>query len=317
MATEDPHPQPLSREARGAGGSRAEERQKRAARAAVSVALGLALAKVIVGLFVNSVAVLASAMDSLLDVLASGMNLFAIRVSHAPPDEEHRFGHAKAEALATSAQALLIGGSAVYLLVEGSRRIAAPQMLRKPTVGLAMMFAAAVISGILVIYMRRVARETSSSALQADATHYATDVLTNLAVLVGVAFASVTRWNFLDGALTVGIALYVGAAAFRLLGGATRVLMDHEIPARDRERILEVVRPFVGRIRAFHGLRTRSAGQRVFVELHLELDRDLPLGKAHEIGDEVETAIHAVLPAAQVLIHLDVEEDEPPISAAR
>ncbi|MBI2896621.1 MAG: cation transporter [Deltaproteobacteria bacterium] len=291
----------------------AEERQKRAARAAVSVALGLALAKVAVGLFVNSIAVLASAMDSLLDVLASGMNLLAIRVSHAPPDQEHRFGHAKAEALATSAQALLIGGSAVYLLIEGARRIAAPQAFRKPTLALGMMLVAAAVSGILVTYMRRVARETSSSALEADATHYATDVLSNLAILVGVAFAAATRLGFLDGALTVGIALYVGAAAFRLLRGSTRVLMDHEIPAANRERILEVVRPFVGRIRAFHGLRTRSAGQRVFVELHLEMDGALPLRRAHEIGDDVEAAIHGVLPAAQVLIHLDVEEDEPPL----
>lgn len=288
-----------------------ELRQKRAARVAVGVALGLALAKIGAGLLVNSVAILASAVDSLLDAFASFMNLLAIRIAHAPPDEEHRYGHTKAESLATAGQGLLIGGSSVYLFIEGAKRILAPEPWNAPAVGLGTMAAAALASAGLVAYMRRVARQTGSSALEADAAHYATDVLANLAVLAGVVVVWLTGLQFLDGALTLGVALYVGASAFGLLRGATRVLMDEEIPREDRERIVRAIHPFLGRVRSYHGLRTRSAGQRYFVELHLEMDGDVALRDAHALGVEVEEAIRSAVPSSQVLIHLDVEEDEP------
>jgi ferrous-iron efflux pump FieF len=290
-----------------------ERRQSRAARIAVTVALTLAATKLATGLYVNSVAVLASAMDSLLDVLASWLNLMAIRVSHAPPDEQHRFGHHKAEALATAGQALLIGGSAVYLVIEGARRVATPQEFRRPGMGLVMMGAAALTSALLVLYLRRVAGQTNSAALRADATHYSSDVLANLAILLGFGVASVTGWHFLDGILTIAVAFYVGASAFKLLRDATGVLMDEEIPASERERLAESIKPFLGRIQSWHGLRTRMAGHRIFVEIHLEMDGDMALQNAHDLGVEVEHAIKAAFPDAQVLVHLDVEDDEPPI----
>lgn len=287
-----------------------EARQRRAARAAITVAVSLAIAKVITGLVVNSVAVLASAVDSLLDVFASTVNLVAIRIAHAPADDDHRFGHAKAEALATAAQALLIGGSAAYLLVEGGRRVFAPQAFNQPSIGLVVMGVAALASAVLVAYMRRVARATASSALLADATHYQTDVLANLAVLAGVALGWLAGITWIDGVLTIAVAFYVGASAFSLLRGATKVLMDAEIPDEERRRIVAVIEGFRDRVGGFHGLRTRSAGRRVFVEVHLELDADISLRAAHDVGLEVEHGIRGVLPSAHVLVHLDFEKDE-------
>ena len=128
---------------------------------------------------------------------------------------------------------------------------------------------------------------------------------------VGVVWLTGIRW--LDGLLTVGVAIYVGTSALSLIRDAGRVLMDAELPPGEQERILSALRVFVqgGEIEAWHGLRTRSAGQRAFVEVHLEMDRTLLLERAHEIGDRVEAEIRRVLPHAHVIVHLDVERDQP------
>lgn len=277
------------------------------------MALSLAIAKLVTGLVVNSMAVIASSVDSLLDLVASSVNLVAIRVALAPPDDDHGFGHAKAEALATALQAFLIGGSSVYLLVEGTRRILSPEAMRRPEMGLAVMGISALASAMLVLYMRRVARETGSTALRADSTHYSTDVLANLAVLVGVAVSWWSGIRRVDGLLTIGVALYVGASAAGLLREATRVLMDEEIPPADRARVEAVLREHVdeGVLTGWHALRTRLAGRSVFVEVHLEMDGALPLESAHSRGDDIMARIKGVLPNAQVTVHLDAEHDEP------
>lgn len=298
----------------GADAEHARERRlRRVTRVAVAVAGALALGKATAGLAVNSMAVLASSVDSLLDLLASTVNLLAIGIALQPPDANHGFGHAKAESLATALQSLLIGGSAIYLLIEGTRRILVPEAMRRPVIGLAAMAVSAVASAILVVYMRRVARETSSPAIRADSTHYATDVLANLAVLAGVAAAAWTGARPLDGILTIGVALYVGASALTLLREATRVLMDEEVPAEMRRSVESALKALVDdrSIRDWHGLRTRSAGRGSFVEVHLEMDGDLPLQEAHARGDRAMAEIQKVLPRSQVLVHLDVERDEP------
>jgi ferrous-iron efflux pump FieF len=279
----------------------------------VGVAVSLAIAKLAIGLVVNSMAVIASSVDSLLDLVASSVNLVAIRVALQPPDADHGFGHTKAEGLATALQSLLIGGSAIYLLVEGARRVIFPEALRRPVLGLVVMAVSAACSGLLVLYMRRVATKTQSSALRADSTHYATDVFANLAVLGGVAAVAWTGLRHLDGLLTVGVALYVGASALGLLREATGVLMDEELPAAQRRGVEAALQGLVDAavLYGWHGLRTRSAGRWHFVEVHLEMDGTLPLSEAHERGDRATTEIKRVLPSAQVLVHLDVERDEP------
>lgn len=290
-------------------------RLRRATRTAVAVAAALALGKLTVGLVVNSMAVIASSVDSLLDIVASTVNLVAIRVALQPPDADHSFGHAKAEGLATGLQSMLIGGSAIYLLVEGARRTIFPELLRRPSLGLAVMAVSAGASTALVLYMRRVAREASSAALLADSTHYSTDVLANLAVLAGVALTAWTGLRRLDGLLTIGVALYVGASALSLLREATRVLMDEELPREQRRLVEAALKALVDAdvLQGWHGLRTRSAGRGFFVEVHLEMDGALLLEDAHARGDRATAEIQQVLPMSQVLVHLDVERDEPEV----
>lgn len=286
---------------------------RRATRVAVAVAATLAISKLVTGLVVNSMAVIASSVDSLLDLVASTVNLVAIRVALQPPDADHGFGHAKAEGLATALQSLLIGGSSVYLLVEGTRRIISPEAMRRPVMGLVVMAFSAIASAMLVAYMRRIAKQTGSTALHADSTHYATDVLANVAVLAGVGAVWWTGTRRIDGLLTLGVALYVGWSALSLLREATRVLMDEEIPLAEKARVESALQVFVdsAEIEGWHGLRTRTAGRAMFLEVHLEMDGGLLLQVAHDRGDRVQAAIQQVLPSAQVLVHLDAERDEP------
>lgn len=288
------------------------EAAHRAGRIAAVVAAGLAVTKLIAGQLGHSVAVTASAVDSLMDVFASSANALAIRMAHASPDREHPFGHAKIEALATAGQGLLIGGSGIYLLVEGSRRLLSPEPLVLATVTVGTMAAATAVTTVLVLYLGGVARRTQSSALLADAVHYRTDIGANVAVLVGVAATYATGLLRIDGALSILVAIYVLISALGLLRTSIRDLLD---TGASEDRIARIERALIdlrdrGAIEGHHGLRTRMAGPTLFVEVHIELPGDMPLRDAHSAGDRVRDAITELEALAEVLVHIDVERDE-------
>ncbi|MEZ4301696.1 MAG: cation diffusion facilitator family transporter [Polyangiaceae bacterium] len=287
---------------------------QRAGRIAATVAISLAVGKVIAGQLGHSAAVTASAVDSLMDVLASSANALAIRLAHAEPDRDHPFGHAKIEAVAIAAQGLLIGGSGIYLLVEGVRRALTPEPLRLATVTLGTMAVATVATTLLVLYMGRVARRTGSGAVRADALHYRTDIGANLAVLAGVGVVYLTDIERIDGLLSIGVALYVLISAAGLLRTGVRDLVDTAAPPERLAPILAVLRTFESeaRIQGHHALRTRTAGRNIFIEVHIELPGKMPLREAHARGDALCDAITKVDPDAHVLVHVDTERDEPP-----
>ncbi|WP_437564539.1 cation diffusion facilitator family transporter [Sorangium sp. So ce542] len=285
----------------------------RAGRIAALTAGGLALGKLVAGQLGQSMAVTASAVDSLTDLFASSANALAIQLAHAAPDRSHPFGHAKIETLATAGQGLLIGGSGVYLLVEGIRRLLSPQPLRLAAVTLGAMAAAALITAALVAYLGRVAARTGSSAIQADAVHYRTDIAANVAVLLGVAVTYATGFSRVDGLLSIAVAVYVLTSAGSLLRLGVRDLIDTSAPderVAAIEAALDAMRAR-GEILGHHGLRTRLAGRTLFVDVHIELPGDMRLARAHATGDRARDAIRAAEPDAEVLVHIDVERDEP------
>ncbi|XXX82646.1 cation diffusion facilitator family transporter [Sorangium sp. So ce134] len=285
----------------------------RAGRIAALTAGGLALGKLVAGQLGHSMAVTASAVDSLMDLFASSANALAIQLAHAAPDRSHPFGHAKIETLATAGQGLLIGGSGVYLLIEGIRRLLSPQPLRLAAVTLGAMAAAALVTAALVAYLGRVAARTGSSAIQADAVHYRTDIAANVAVLLGVALTYATGLSRLDGLLSIAVAAYVLASAGALLRLGVRDLIDTSAP-EERVAAIEAALDAMrarGELLGHHGLRTRVAGRTLFVDVHIELPGDMRLARAHATGDRARDAILAVEPDAEVLVHIDVERDEP------
>ncbi|WP_437641995.1 cation diffusion facilitator family transporter [Sorangium sp. So ce854] len=285
----------------------------RAGRIAAATAGGLALGKLVAGQLGHSMAVTASAVDSLTDLFASSANALAIQLAHAAPDRSHPFGHAKIETLATAGQGLLIGGSGVYLLVEGVRRLLAPEPLRLAAVTLGAMAAAALVTTALVAYLGRVAARTGSTAIQADAVHYRTDIAANIAVFAGVAVTYATGFTRVDGVLSIAVAVYILASAGSLLRLGVRDLIDTSAP-EDRVRAIEAALDAMraaGEILGYHALRTRVAGHTLFVDVHIELPGDLRLARAHARSDRARDAILAVEPDAEVLVHIDVERDEP------
>ena len=276
---------------------------RRATYASVLTALVLIAVKLLAWLWTGSVSMLASLVDSLMDSIASAINLVAVRYSLVPPDAEHRFGHGKAEPLAGLAQAGFVCGSAVFLLFHAIERLRFPRPLRDIEVGIAVMVFSIVVTAGLLTLQRSVIRQTESTAIRADALHYATDLLTNLAVIAGLGLASF-GWAWADSVFAIGIAAYIFYSAVRIGSESFQQLMDRELEPEVQQEILAIARAHPTVV-GVHDLRTRRSGRLRFVQLHLELDDGLPLTQAHAVADEVEERILAILPNAEVIIHQD------------
>lgn len=271
--------------------------------ASVATASALIVGKLAAWLATDSVSVLASLVDSLMDAAASLINFFAVRYSLTPADKEHRFGHGKAEALAGLGQAVLIAGSAAYLILQTIDRMLHPQPIEGLQTGLAIMILATVATLVLLGVQRHVISRTGSMAIRADSLHYAADVLANLGIIAVLALASL-GWGSSDPILAMGIAVYIIRSAWRIARESFHLLLDRELPEEDRQRILDIAQNHA-HTHGAHDLRTRQSGATKFVQLHLEIDEDLSLKEAHKITEDVAEAIRAAFPGTHVIIHQD------------
>ena len=271
--------------------------------ASVSVAATLIVAKLFAWQVSGSVSLLATLVDSVLDALASLVNLFAVRHALSPADQDHRFGHGKAEALAGLGQAAFIAGSAIFLLVEAGQRILAPQAIEAIGAGAGVMLLSIGLTLVLLAFQRHVILRTDSTAIKADSLHYRTDLLVNLSVLLALVL-SVWGWPGFDGIFALGIAIYILYSAWEIALHAFDHLMDRELPDEDRARVEQRVGAHP-QVRGMHDLRTRRSGTSIFMQLHLELDDELNLLTAHRISDEVEASLMKDWPGAEIIIHID------------
>ena len=289
-----------------AGPQRAARLMRLATYASVSTAILLVAAKLGGWLVTDSVAMLSALIDSVLDVLASFVNLFAVRQALQPADREHRFGHGKAEALAGLGQAAFITGSAVFLLFEAGRRFVRPEAVENSGVGIAVMVFAIVLTLVLVLFQHSVVRETGSVAIAADSLHYRSDLLLNASVIAALVLSASFGWHSADPIFAVGIAAVVLFSAWRIMRSAFDTLMDRELTDDLREQIRSIA---LGHpeVRDMHDLRTRRSGTDSFIQLHLDLAAEISLVRAHEIADEVEVKIKEAFPAAEIIIHQDPE----------
>ena len=287
-----------------ATGAEAERLKRMATNAAVTVAGVLIIIKLWAWVATDSVAMLASLVDSILDLFASALNLVAVRHALTPADREHRFGHGKAEAIAGLGQATFIGGSAVFLAFQSIERLLHPAPIAQSTLGLLVIGVSIVVTLALVLFQRYVVRRTRSLAISADRLHYVTDIATNAGVVAAFVLAGLYGWQIADPLMGLAIALAIAWGALNIVRGAYDELMDHELDDRERERIKTIVRAN-REIASLHDLRTRRSGHRTFIQLHLEMAPQMTLIEAHRISDEVEDAIMAEFPEAEVLIHQD------------
>ncbi len=276
--------------------------QSLAATASLAVAVSLATLKLLAAILTGSLALLSSTIDSLTDILASGVTYLSVRVARQPPDRSHRFGHGKAEALSALAQAALVLGAALFVLVEGVQRLIAPPTLRASGFGMLVMLLAILVTALLLALQRHVVARTGSQAIAADAVHYRADFLTNFATLLSLFLVGEFGWSWPDPVIAALIAAYLAFHAVRIGRQAVDVLMDRELPTAVRARILELVRA-EPEVRGVHDLRTRRAGRTMFVEMHVEFDPELTVRAAHDIADALERRLEAAFPGAEILIH--------------
>ena len=269
----------------------------------VSVALVLIIAKGWAWWMTDSVAILASLVDSLMDAGASLLNLFAVRYALAPADASHRWGHGKAEAIAGLGQGVFIIGSGLFLVSEAVNRLLYPAPVAAFSVGIGVMVLTITLTAALVAAQSYVIRRTRSAAIRADSLHYRADLLTNAAVLAALVLSHF-GWSGVDPLFALAVATYTLKAAWDIIRDAVSELLDQELPEARRQEILDIASAHP-RVRGVHDLRTRSAGRVDFIELHLELDDHMPLMVAHEVSDAVEEAIIEAIPEADVMIHLD------------
>ncbi len=276
---------------------------KLASIASVLVVIVLILIKLWAWFMTGSVSLLASLLDSTMDAAASLFNLVAIRYALQPADEEHRFGHGKAESIAGLIQSAFIAGSAAFLWLHAISRLNNPIPLEATEIGIIVMVISLLLTVALVILQKYVVSRTRSAAIEADSLHYVSDVLVNLSIIV-ILLLNPYLWAGADAALGLLIAVYIFYSAGKIAHRATQSLLDHELSEEIRKKIITIVESHP-EVRGQHELRTREAGHMQFIQLHVDLDKNMPLQQAHDLAEEVEGMLLEAFPRADVLIHID------------
>lgn len=279
---------------------------KRAAIASVSVALFLLALKIFTVAETGSVALLASLADTGFDVLASVLTLFSVRYAAMPADDDHRFGHGKAEALSALLQVVLITVSAILIAWRAIVRLGAQEQTAHPEYGIGVSVIAIVATLALLAYQRQVVRKTGSVAIQADHVHYQSDLLLNVAVIVAILLDTMLNVRGADPLFGIAIALWLSWGAYRAARMALDQLLDREWPEEKRQRFIDVALRHP-ELRGIHDMRTRSSGAHDFCQFHVWVDRNMTVAAAHRIMDEVEQALMDAFPGVEVLIHPDPE----------
>jgi ferrous-iron efflux pump FieF len=278
----------------------------RAAIASVVVATFLLGLKGVAAWQTGSVAMLGSLADTALDVVASLITLFGVRVAAQPADWDHRFGHGKAEALAALVQVGLITFSALMIGWQAARRLIEGSATAEAGIGIAVSAVAIAATFGLLAYQRFVIRRTGSVAIEADHVHYQSDLLLNLSVIVALILDQLLGLTGADPLFGIGIALWLVWGAWRASSRAIDQLMDKEWPEEKRKRLLEVAARHA-ELRGIHDLRTRTSGSADFVQFHIWVDGAMSVNAAHDVVERMEKKIEEAFPGCEVLIHLDPE----------
>jgi cation diffusion facilitator family transporter len=279
--------------------------------AALSIASnsGLILIKVIAGTLTGSVAILTEAVHSSIDLVASVVAFFSVRKAGEPADESHRYGHEKMENLAAAIEGILILVGSAVIVFEAIRRLLGNGRVHTVGLGIAVVAFAVLVNLVVSTVIGRNARATDSAALEGDAAHLRTDALTSTGVLAALALVKLTGATWLDPAVALCVAVAIVATGVRLLTRSSRVLVDEALPAEEVDAIRAAIERHAARgVVGYHELRTRRAGSRRYVDVHVQFREGTSLEDAHRTAHELQDLIEARLGDADVLIHLEPED---------
>jgi cation diffusion facilitator family transporter len=292
----------------GAGDGTGAVKSRSAALSVLSNAT-LILLKVIAGTVTGSVAILTEAVHSSIDLVASIVAFLSVRKADEPADESHRYGHEKIENLAAAIEGILILVGSAAIAFEAIRHLLNHGHVHTVGIGIAVVAVSLAANLLVSLRLRRIARSTGSPALAGDAAHLGTDAFTSAAVLVGLVLVAFTGAQWIDPVVALTVALVVVSTGVRLLSQASRVLVDESLPAREVEEIRAAVQGFsADGVVGYHELRTRQAGSRRYVDLHIQFRSGTSLEDAHRVAHALEDAISDHLAGADVLIHLEPED---------
>jgi cation diffusion facilitator family transporter len=289
--------------------AQAPNRKASAAKLSVISNTSLIALKLIVGFVTGSVSILADAVHSVADLFAAIIAFFAVRVSEKPPDETHPYGHGNVEGISSILEALLILAAVAVIMFEAVKRLIHVRPLEQLGYGLLLMLVSIVVNAVVSRHLFRVAKETESVALQADAMHLHTDIYANVAVIVGLGLVQITGNPIFDPIVAILVSVGVLFMPLELMRTALNMLVDTRLPKHELERLEQVLNSHPG-VLGFHKLRSRRAGSHRIVDLHIQVADDLSLAEAHRLTEEVEEQLRRELPNTDVLVHTEPHEEE-------
>ena len=275
----------------------------------IVVAFAVLGLKLIAWLITGSVALYSDALESIVNVIASAAAFWAIRISHKPADQDHPFGHHKAEYLSAVLEGVLIVVAAMLILNEVWRTWQNPAPLEQPWTGLAVNGLATLLNAIWAWILISIGRSARSPALVADGKHIMTDVVTSVGVFIGLVGAVFTGWHVLDPALAVIVALNILWQGWHVIGSSMSGLMDRAVDMDEHIRIRDIISADSKGALEVHDLRTRIAGRATFIEFHMVVDADMSVGDSHVICDRIEDALKAEIPSVRVTIHVEPDDE--------
>jgi cation diffusion facilitator family transporter len=275
-----------------------------AVKLSLGVVIGLIILKVVVSIVSHSISISAQAADSILDVFSIGITYLALRMSATPADKEHPFGHGKAEGLAAMTQAILVLSAGGFIIYSAIQRIIHRTVVQ-PDEGMIVMAISIVASFLLARHLRRVAKATGSTAIEASARNIGADVFSATGVLLGLLIVRITELSILDPIIALIMAGFVLRAGYEVTVRAIRELVDYALPKEEREIINNCIMSHNTQLVEFHALRSRRSGSERFIDLHVVLPRSLSVVEAHDICDHLEQDIKSNLANANVIIHAE------------
>ena len=275
----------------------------------IIVALAVMGLKFVAWRMTGSVALYSDALESIVNVITATAAVWAIRVSHKPADQDHPFGHHKAEYFSAVLEGVLIVVASLLIIAQVWQTIRNPQPMEQPWEGLAVNGGAAVVNAIWATILIRFGRSAKSPALEADGRHIMTDVVTSVGVIVGLVAAIMTGWHILDPLLALIVALNILYQGFHVTGQSLNGLMDRGVDTEEHMHIRDIISANSKGALEVHDLKTRIAGRATFIEFHMVVDADMTVGESHVICDRIEDALKADIPSVRVIIHVEPDDE--------
>jgi len=261
------------------------------------------------GIFTGSVAVISEAIHSSLDLVASVIAYFSVKISNRPPDKDHPYGHGKFENISGTIETMLIFIAGIWIICESINKILHPTPMKLPLIGVIVMLVGAALNWKIGKIVQRVGKESGSVAMQSNALHLLTDVYSSIGVGISLLLVSLTGWELLDALIGIGIALYLMKESVELGRKAFSPLLDAGLSDEELEMIKAVLAKFKDRFIEYHNLRTRRSGAEEHVDFHLVLPSSTSIEDAHDLCNEIENELSKVLVNPNILIHVEPEDE--------